>query len=75
MAGYVRNLLSRREIDAPNASGRNIALSRKQDRRCTYHNGRLRGNVCITYRPLNLSLVSVYMHDSLMIYIMNVKRR
>lgn len=75
MPGYVRNLLSRKEIDAPNASGHNIALSRKQGRRCTCHNGRLRSNVCITYRPLNLSLVSVYMHDSLMIYIANDKRR
>lgn len=72
MVGYFRNLLSRREIDAPNASGHNIALSRKQGRRRTCHNGRL---VCITYHPLNLSLVSVYMHDFLMIYIMNVKRR
>lgn len=68
MAGYVCNLLSRGEIDAPNASGHNIALSRKRSRRCTCHNGRLRGSVCVTYCPLNLSLVGIHTHDPYDLY-------
>lgn len=60
MAGYVCNLLSRGEIDAPNASGHNIALSRKRSPRCSCHSGRLGGNVCVTYCPLNPSLVGIH---------------